>query len=204
MFLRELRAYRASTITWVVSLCSLVVVFMSLYPAFTQDIATTRKVFEQFPDVVMVALNISLASFGTGVISKETTGKTADFLLTKPVTRWAVVSAKLGAALVLLLMTNVVFSGVAYGVASVMADEPFEASTFLLMASTLLLVQLFFLALGALFSVTIPRIKSVVAVSLPTVFTFYIVGMLGDVLANDEVRFITPFKFFETSDIIAR
>lgn len=228
VFLRELRAYRTSTITWVVTLCSLVVVFMSLYPAFTQDIATTRKVFEQFPDVVMVALNISLASFftiygffgyllgfatlagaiqamnlGTGVISKETTGKTADFLLTKPVTRWAVVSAKLGAALVLLLMTNVVFSGVAYGVASVMADEPFEASTFLLMASTLLLVQLFFLALGALFSVTIPRIKSVVAVSLPTVFTFYIVGMLGDVLANDEVRFITPFKFFETSDIIA-
>mgnify|MGYP001477089118 FL=1 len=84
-----------------------------------------------------------------------------------------------------------------------MADEPFEASTFLLMASTLFLVQLFFLALGALFSVTIPRIKSVVAVSLPTVFTFYIVGMIGDVLANDEVRFITPFKFFETSDIIA-
>jgi len=96
------------------------------------------------------------------------------------------------------------FSGVAYGVASMMAAEPFEASTFLLMASTLFLVQLFFLALGALFSVTIPRIKSVVAVSLPTVFTFYIVGMLGDVLANDEVRFITPFKFFETSDIIAQ
>ena len=196
VFLRELRAYRASTITWVVTLCSLVVVFMSLYPAFTQDVATTREVFEQFPDVVMVALNISLASFftiygffgyllgfatlagaiqamnlGTGVISKETTGKTADFLLTKPVTRWAVVSAKLGAALVLLVVTNVVFSGVAYGVATVMADEPFEASTFLLMASTLFLVQLFFLALGALFSVTIPRIKSVVAVSLPTVFT---------------------------------
>lgn len=96
------------------------------------------------------------------------------------------------------------FSGVAYGVASMMDAEPFEASTFLLMASTLFLVQLFFLALGALFSVTIPRIKSVVAVSLPTVFTFYIVGMLGDVLANDEVRFITPFKFFETSDIIAQ
>ena len=228
VFLRELRAYRGSTISWVVSLCSLVVVFMSLYPAFTDDVAATREVLEQFPEVVLTALNISLDTFfsvygffgyllsfavlagsiqamnlGTGIISKETTGKTADFLLSKPVTRGRVVTAKLGAAVVILLVTNVAFAAVSYAIARLTAGEPFSAGTFLLMSSTLLLVQLFFLALGSLFSVTIPRIKSVVAVSLPTVFTFYIIGMLGDVLANDEVRFVTPFKFFETSDIIA-
>ncbi|MBB1515520.1 ABC transporter permease subunit [Tessaracoccus sp. MC1679] len=228
VFLRELRAYRGSTITWVISLSSILVVFMALYPAFTADVAVTRQVFEQFPAVVMDALNISLASFftifgffgyllsfailagsiqamnlGTGIISKETSGKTADFLLTKPVTRSRVVTAKLGAALALLILTNLVFATVAYAVARVMSEEAFSARTFLVMASTLFLVQLFFLALGALFAVTIPRIKSVVAVSLPTVFAFYIVGVVGDVVANDEAWFLTPFKYFETEHIIA-
>jgi ABC-2 type transport system permease protein len=227
VFLRELRAYRRSTITWAVSLSAIVVVFMGLYPAFTEDVALTRQVLEQFPEVVMTALNISLANFftiygffgyllgfailagsiqamnlGTGIIAKEVSGKTADFLLSKPITRTRVVSAKLAAALVMLLITNVIFSAVAYASALAMAEDPFSARTFLLMSSTLLLVQLFFLALGALFAVTLPKIKSVVTVTLPTVFTFYIIAMLGDVLANDEVRFITPFKFYETDYII--
>nr|WP_255422345.1 ABC transporter permease subunit [Tessaracoccus sp. MC1627] len=226
--MRELRAHGRSTITWMVSLTAILVTFMALYPAFTADIAVTREVFEQFPAVVMDALNISLASFftiygffgyllsfailagsiqamnlGTGIISKETSGKTADFLLSKPITRSRVVTAKLGAALALLILTNLVFAAVAFTVASVLSEEGFSARTFLLMASTLFLVQLFFLALGTLFAVTIPRIKSVVAVSLPTVFAFYIVGVVGDVLANDEAWFLTPFKYFETGHIIA-
>lgn len=228
VFVRELRAHGRSTITWIVSLSAILVAFMALYPAFTADVAVTREVFEQFPEMVMDALNISLASFftiygffgyllsfailagsiqamnlGTGIISKETSGKTADFLLSKPVTRSRVVTAKLGAALTLLVVTNLVFASVAYTVARVMSEDEFSARTFLLMASTLFLVQLFFLALGALFAVTIPRIKSVVAVSLPTVFTFYIIGVVGDVLGNDEARFITPFRYYETDHIIA-
>lgn len=228
VFLRELRSHGRSTGSWVLNLSGILVAFMSLYPTFTQDVAVTREVFEQFPEVVTDALNISLASFftiygffgyllgltilagsiqamnlGVGIISKETSGKTADFLLSKPITRSRVVTAKLTAGLVLLIITNLVFASVAYLVARLMSEEGFSARTFLLMASTLFLVQLFFLGLGALLAVTIPRIKSVVAVSLPTVFGFYIVGVVGDVLAEDEAWFLTPFKYFETEYIIA-
>ena len=65
------------------------------------------------------------------------------------------------------------------------------------MASTMLLVQLMFLALGALFAVTIPKIKSVVAVSLPVVFAFYIIGTVGDLLGNEEFRFASPFRYYD-------
>jgi len=59
-----------------------------------------------------------------------------------------------------------------------------------------------FVALGALFSVLIPKVKSVVSVSLPTVFTLYIIGTLGEVLGNDNVRYMSPFKFYDTNYII--
>jgi len=227
VFLRELSAYRKSTIIWCASLSAILIVFMALYPAFTNDVAAARKVLSQFPEALRTALNISLANFftiygfygyllsfailagaiqamnvGTGIISKEVSGKTADFLLSKPMTRARVVSAKLAAALTIIVITNVVFSGVSYLVALTVATEKFAAGKLFLMASTMFLVQLIFLALGALFAVLIPKIKSVIAVSMPTVFTLYIISTLGDVLGNDKVRYLSPFKFFDTNYII--
>lgn len=227
VFLRELNAYRKSTIIWCASLSAILIVFMALYPAFTTDVAATKQVLSQFPAVLRNALNISLGNFftiygfygyllgfavlagaiqamnmGTGIISKEVSGKTADFLLSKPMTRQRVVSAKLAAALAIIIVTNVVFSGVSYLTALMVATEKFAAGTLLLLASTMFLVQLAFLALGVLFAVLIPKVKSVVSVSLPTVFTLYIIGTLGDVLGNDNVRYFSPFKFFDTNYII--
>ncbi len=227
VFLREVKAYRKSTIIWIASLCGLILVFMALYPAFTTDIAATKQILSSFPAALRRALNLSLGNFftiygfygyllgfailagsiqamnlGTGVISKEVAGKTADFLLSKPITRTRVVSAKLAAALAMVVLTNVVFSVVSYLAAMVVAKEPFGAGIFFLMSFTLFLVQLIFLSLGALFAVSLPRVKSVVSVTLPTVFALYIIGTLGDVLGNDKVRYLSPFKFYDPNYII--
>lgn len=226
VFLRELRANRRSTITWTVSLCSILGIFMGMYPAFSGQVDSLYEVLENFPEAIRAAVNIQAETFlsvlgfysyllnfvvlaasiqamnlGVGMISKETTGKTADFLLTKPVRRTGVMTAKLAAALTMLLITNTVFIAASYlAVASV--DEPFSATALVLMALTMLLSQLFFLGLGVLFSVTIPKIKSVVAVSLPTVFAFYIIGAIGDVLENVEVRWASPFRYYDYIHII--
>jgi ABC-2 type transport system permease protein len=60
-----------------------------------------------------------------------------------------------------------------------------------------------FLVLGALFAVLIPKVKSVVSVTLPTVFGLYIVGTLGEVLGQTKVRYISPFRYFDTAYIIS-
>lgn len=221
VFLRELRAYRKSMITWVISLAGIVGMFMSLYPAFEADVQGLNEVLANFPEAIRALVNITPETFlsvlgfygyllsfawlaasiqamnlGVGIISKEVAGKTADFLVTKPMRRSQLVTAKLAAALTVILVTNVVFVTISYAAIAATGAE-FDGGTLLLMASTLLLLQLVFLALGALFSVTIPKIKSVVAVSLPTVFAFYIIGAIGDVLANVELRWISPFRYFD-------
>lgn len=227
VFLRELTAYRKSTITWTISLSLMVMFFMGLFPAFTQDVEATREVLSSFPEAVRSALDISLDNFfsvngfyayllsfailsaaiqamnaGTGVISKEMSGKTADFLLSKPITRVSVITAKLAAALTGIFITDVVFITMGYISASTASKEPFDAATFFVMSSTVFLVQLIFFALGALFAVSLPKIKSVVSVTLPTVFALYIVGMIGDVLENDSARYLSPFKYYDSVYII--
>jgi ABC-2 type transport system permease protein len=227
LFLRELAAYRKSTLTWTVSLAGLVVLFMAMYPGFSSDVEGLKNVLEQFPPAIKAAFNLTADTFltaagffgyvlgfgilagaiqamnlGTGVISKEVAGKTADFLLSKPLTRTRIITSKLLAVFVAIVVTNVVFVAVSYAGIAALAPDEFEPTTILLLASTLFLVQMVFLALGALMGVVIPKVKSVVSVSLPTVFGFYILGALGDVLGNDEVRYVSPFRYFDPQYII--
>lgn len=228
VFLRELVAYRKSTIIWAASMAGMVFLFMvGMYPTFTADVAASKELISQLPPAVLAAFSISLSNFftvfgfyayflsfatvagaiqamnvGVGVISKEFSGKTADFLLSKPVRRSRVLTAKLAAALVSVVVVAVAFSVIAYAGALMAEKTSFSAATFMLLSLTMLLVQLFFFALGALFAVLIPKIKSVVSVSLPTVFAFFIIGTLGELVGNKEVRYLTPFKYFDSLYII--
>lgn len=231
VFLREIRAYRSSTLVWIASFAGLVVVFLvGLYPAFTTDVATTKDLISSLPAAVRAALSISLSTFftiygffayllnftlvaaavqamnlGTGVISKEITGKTADFLLSKPLTRPKVISSKLAAAFSMIVVTSAAFTLVSYLAALVAAgSEPVKAGTFLLIALSFFLIQVFFVALGALFAVLLPKVKSVIAITLPTVFAFFIIGTLGDVLGQEAVRYISPFKYVDPMYVITK
>jgi ABC-2 type transport system permease protein len=145
---------------------------------------------------------VQAMNLGTSLISKEDAGKTADFLLTKPVTRARVLTAKLLAALASLGITDF-FYLIAAGVSARAAStEPFSMKVFMMISLTLFFVQLMFLALGILVSVILPKIKSVIAVSLPVVFAFFIIGVIGSILDNEASRYVTPFKYYDPVYIV--
>lgn len=227
VFFHELRTYRMSTAIWAVSLSAIVLLFLSIFPSFRDDVGSSMKILSSLPLAVREALGISLGTFftlfgfysylftfvtlagaiqamnlGVGLVAKEVSAKTADFLLTKPITRASVISQKLLAGVTLLLLTNVVFVTVAFFAAR-SAEPNFDIATFLLLSTTLLLVQLVFLSVGALIAALAPKIKSVIAVSLPTAFAFFIIGSLGAIIGSTTVRYVTPFKFFDPGYIIA-
>jgi len=226
IYLQELKFYRRSTIIWMLVFAVGIFCYLSLFTAFTSDVTATMKLLENFPPAVRAALGIRLETFftifgffgymltylwlvgaiqamnlGMGILSKEITGKTADFLLSKPVSRFKVLTSKLLAALTLLVATNIIFVIASYFSALVYSKVSFNTGSFVLIASTMFIIQLFFLALGYLISVIVPKIRSVLAFSLPTVFGFFIVGLLDSVLGLDMIRYITPFKYFDTQYI---
>jgi ABC-2 type transport system permease protein len=124
IYLHELKVYRKSTIIWTISLLAVVGLFLSMFPAFAKDAEEFSKLLEGYPEAVRKAIGIELGHFfttlgfysyaftfislcgaiqamnyGTGVISKEIREKTADFLLTKPVTRIRIMISKFLAVL---------------------------------------------------------------------------------------------------------
>jgi ABC-2 type transport system permease protein len=227
ILIHELRAYRKSTIIWTISLIAVLALFMSFFPSFTKDTEEFRKLLEGYPVALREAFGINLDNFfsilgfycyglsfvtlcgaiqamnlGTSIVSKEVREKTADFLLTKPVTRTAVLTNKLLAALISIFITNIVYLAAATLLAYQVATVDFEVSIFILLSLTVFFVQLIFLAIGIIISVIVQKIKSVLTVSLATVFAFYFLGMFSSTSGDGVKRYLSPFKYFDTAYII--
>ena len=165
LYFRELKAYRNSTIIWIVSLSLLVIVFLSMFPSFTKDVEETKNILQNLPPFMASAAGISpnvmfsiygfvswLLTFvtlagavqsmnlGVGILSKEESGKTADFLLTRPISRKSVITSKLLAAFSLILITNIVFCLTTFAMAVVVVDTDFSATTLMLVLGKLFLI----------------------------------------------------------------
>lgn len=227
IFLHELRAYRKSTVVWTVSLVALVALFLSMYPSFSRDADEFKQMLEGFPVELRKAIGLSVDSIatllgffsyaftyiklagaiqamnlGTSILSKETREKTADFLLTKPVTRAQIVTSKLLAALVSLVLTNIVFVTGTLVIAAAVAGNDFSRKELSLVSGSLFIIQLMFLALGIIVSAAFPKIKSVISVSLGTVFGFFIIGMISSTTDDKALRYFTPFNYFDSAYVI--
>jgi len=226
MFLHEMKAYRKSTIIWTCSLITLVVLFLSLFPSFSKEAQAFKEIMKGFPEPVRKAMGLSVDSMssilgfysymflyttlcgaiqamnlGTSIVSKEVRANTADFLLTRPVTRSKIMTSKLMAALTCLVITNVIYLLASSIMVSFVATEKYSYKIFFMISITLFFVQLMFLALGIIISVLIPKIKSVLPISLGTVFAFFIIGMFIATTGDDAMRYITPFKYFDANYI---
>lgn len=227
MFLHELKAYRKPTIIWTVSLITLVVLFLALFPSFSKEADAFKEIMKGFPEPIKKAMGLSVDSIssvlgfysymflyttlcgaiqamnlGTSVVSKEVRDKTADFLLTRPGTRNAIMTSKLLASLSCIVITNVAYLVSASIMVSLVATEKYSYKIFFMISITLFFIQLMFLALGIIISVLIPKIKSVLSISLGTVFSFFIIGMFAATSGDNTMRYITPFKYFDSTYIL--
>ncbi|PFH85824.1 ABC transporter permease subunit [Bacillus sp. AFS088145] len=228
IFLHELKAYRKSTLIWTASLMAIVVFFLSLFPAIAKDYVEFSKVLEGYPEGVRKALGLEIESFGnilgfysyvfiyislcgaiqamvlgTSIISKEVREKTADFLLTKPVTRTKVMTSKIFAGIVSLAITNVFYLVATIMMAQHVKTADYSSKSIILLSVSLFITQLLFFGIGILISVVFPKIKAVLSISLAIVFGFFVVGMVVATDESNAKRFLSPFKYFEPKYIIA-
>ena len=227
IYLQDLRSLRKSVLIWAASLSFVVVFYMALYPTFSKDSRLVAAVMSNLPQSAKDMMGISPETFttmlgfytftltylilcgavqamntGMGVLAKEASGKTADFLLTKPVSRANVLSAKLLAALTALAFTSIVVLAVALLMASSVSAQALDYALFLKLSLPLFFVQVIFAVLGFFIAAIAPKIKAVLPLSLSIVFLFFIIGLIQSALKYKDLRFLTPFKYFDLDYIL--
>lgn len=226
IFLHELKSYRKSIIIWACAMTLLAVVYIFLFKGLENDIESFKAFLNNMPDVIKKSFNILIDSIatlegfysfvfsfvvlcgaiqamnlGTAIVSKEVRDKTADFLMTKPVSRMRIMTSKLLAAFTALVITNLIYLGLTI-FAAVAVVGVFNQKIFFMILLTMFFIQLLFMTIGIMISVIAGKIKSVISVSLSTVFGFYILGSLGSMIGEERVRYFSPFRYFDPVYII--
>lgn len=228
MYLFEVRSLRKSTLIWICAMIGLATLYLSIYPSIVTDADGFRELLGNYPPAVQAILGIDLdtiasvngfysmifsfillcgaiqaMNLGGSVFAKEYRNRTNDFFLVKPVSRSAILSAKLFAAYTVIAVTNVVYLLAVVGIAHLFVSEQFDENLFLLLNLSLLFIQLIFTALGAVISVFFKKIKNILPISLGVVFGFYLIGALLAVGKEEEkLRFLSPFKYFDSSYVL--
>jgi ABC-2 type transport system permease protein len=228
IFRHELSARLKSVIIWSLSIASLIVFFFSIFPAFSEQAAIMNEMLAKFPPQLLAAfglghmdlasllgyfgflfifvqlcLAIQAGNYGFGLVSVEESELTADFLLSKPVSRRQILTSKLLAALTSLTITNLIVWVSTY--ASILlfgSGREYDSSTLILLLLSILIFQLIFLGIGLVISLLVKRVRSVTPYGLGLAFGAYIINGFSGVFGDIKLELITPFKHLDPAYIV--
>jgi ABC-2 type transport system permease protein len=228
IYKHEFKMSLRSVITWSVTLAILIFIFTSIFGSMADGATLLAEAMDKFPPELLTAfgmtnmdmssvlgffalaflfcqvcLAIQAANAGISLLSVEERELTADFLLAKPVRRTQILTSKLLAAFTGLTITNAVVwisSFVFLNIYDNGQDIEYRALVILLLS--IVLFQLFFLAVGMLISLLVKRVRSVTTFSMALVFGLYILNAFSSMMGGSSLEIISPFKQFEANYIV--
>jgi len=227
VFIQECKMNLKNTLLWIVVLCGLGGLLLSFYPIIHSDLENFMAVMDNFPapmkaimgiitenfktafgfysfaqTFTMLFAGIQATNLGVGIVSKESREKTADFLLTKPISRMNILHAKTSASILLLAVTSITYSLIMYIVILSVSSDVVDIGTYLVVSLSFFLLQIIFFSIGLVVSVLAKKIKSVLPVTLGLIFFFYAISAFAITSESDKLRYLTPFQYFKPEYVI--
>ncbi len=226
---RELKAHYKSLIGWSIGMLFMVIAGMAKYGAIATGGKQAIDLFKTFPKPVLVIAGINgldvstvigyfgvlylyillmatihSAMIGAEVISKEERDRTSEFLYPKPISRSKIVTEKLTAAIINIVILNLITTVTSIMTVAFYAKDFSNNNLVLILMAGLFIMQILFFALGSVLAGLFknPKLPSIVATAI--LLGTYIIWVVVDLNANlDFLKFVTPFKYFDASVIIS-
>jgi ABC-2 type transport system permease protein len=227
IYKHEFRTRLRSVVIWSLAVTALVVIYFSFFAVFADQAALLNEMMERFPAemraafgldkmdlstvlgfysfiflLVQLCLAIQAGNYGFGLVSIEESELTADFLLSKPVSRTQVLTSKLLAALTSLTLTNLVVWVSSFAAITLFRGEhEYEPRPLLLLLLSIVIFQLFFLSVGLVVSLLVKRVRSVTPYALGLSFGSYVLSAFSGIFGDVKLELITPFKHIDAASI---
>ncbi len=224
VFFKELKSHSRSLIIWSVALILFVSMAMVKYDAtssvgggMNELIKAMPKAFQSMLGLGYFDINSPIGFFGAtfiylmllgaihgamlgaNILSAEERDKTSEFLMVKPITRNMIVLSKMCAALVIIIIFNVVVSLASIFVVNGYGKggETFTNDILLLMVG-FFVVELIFFFIGFFLSTVLRRSKFAPSLVTSILLITFILSVLADMF--DKVkwfRYFSPFAYFD-------
>ncbi len=223
----EMKSNRKSLLIWSISMALLVISGMGKYTAYTAG-GDSSDIFDKMPhtlkalfgfasfDVktlggfyaflftyIAMALAIHAVLLGSNIVAKEERDKTTEFLMTKPVSRKDILTAKFLSAAINLLVLNAVTLISSLLIVASFDDGSEITSVIIWLSISMLILQVLFLSFGTLLAAIKKKTKTTGSIASGIVITAYFIAKITDL--TDRLNFLnifSPFKYFSYPEII--
>ncbi|MDN6293925.1 MAG: ABC transporter permease [Alkalibacterium sp.] len=229
IFKHEFNMKKKSILIWSFSLMGFLIFYMAFFPALSSDSASFDALISSYPEEILqavgireglsvgslmgfftltygmlqLAVAIQSANYGFAILSEEERELTADFLLSKPVSRKTIYMSKFFAAFLSLLITALFISiGTFIALNVFNGGEQFETMNVVKLLFTIPVFQLVFLSLGMFISLLFDKIRSVLSVSMGLAIGLYVVNSIKGIIDSDVLGYISPYNYFEAGSIL--
>ena len=222
----ELRQSKTSFLIWTASIGFLLATCIFLFPEMKGQMADVTDMFASMGSFT-AAFGMDRLNFGTltgfyavecgnilglggaffaslctvGILSHEEKDKTAEFLLTHPVSRKRIITEKLIAAIIQITAMNIIIYALAIGsIAAVGEAIPLKEISLMHLAYYLLQLELG----GVCFGISAFLRKGSVGIGLGIAVMMYFLNLIANIADVAEfLKYITPFGYCEGADIVS-
>lgn len=222
----ELRQGKTSSLVWTASIGFLLAVCIFLFPEMKGQMDSVNDVFASMGSF-SEAFGMDRLNFGTligfyavecgnilglggafyaslcaaGILSKEEKNKTAEFLLTHPVSRKRIITEKLIAVLIQITAMDIIIYAVSVGsIAAIGEAIPWKEISLLHLAYYLLQIEL----AGICFGISAFFRKGSTGIGLGIASMVYFLNLIANIADIAEfLKYITPFGYCDGADIVS-
>ncbi|NTW61701.1 ABC transporter permease subunit [Candidatus Saccharibacteria bacterium] len=228
IFWRELRFYSKGLVFWCLGMVILIWTSMIKYSTFSAAGQSMTELLAQFPKTIQTIFGmtgfdlskvsgfygvmfmylalmatIHAAMLGSGIIAKEERDRTSEFIFVKPVTRGKVITAKIMAGILSMLVFNIVtlLSSIFF-IYVYSHDVSFVGDIVNLMLGLLCLQMIFFFVGTTTAAISRrPKLSASIASAI-LLFAFILTYLINFNSDFDLLKYLTPFKYFDAKDIL--
>ena len=221
----ELKQGKTSFLIWTVSIGFLLAICVFLFPEMKGQMDGISETFASMGSFT-AAFGMDRLNFGTligfyaiecgnvlglggafyaslcavNILSKEEKDKTAEFLLSHPISRTRIITEKLIAVLIQITALNLIIYALSVGSMTMIGEEiPWKEVNLLHLAYYLLQIEL----AGICFGVSAFLRKGSAGVGLGIAAMMYFLNLIANIAEVAEfLKYITPFGYCEGADIV--
>lgn len=227
IILREMKSIRKSLIIWSVSMIFLIYVGMVKYAGVREAGDSMEEMMSTLPKGMQAVFGIGSLDLtqvsgyyivfflyfavlggvhaimqGSVVLSKEERDKTADFLMVKPIKRHHVVTSKIIASLISVVVVNLVTWISSVVIVAGYNDGPSINGLIKDLMIALLFIQMIYFSVGLLIGALAPSTKKATGLSTGILLGTFIMSVVVDMYSKvDFLEYFTPFKYFDGKTI---
>lgn len=231
IFLRELNANKKALIIWSVCMILFVMMGMQKYEALIasgSSVADFNTIMDSIPKMLQTMWGFSsfdiltpigyfgilfpflllmggihASMLGSNIISKEERDKTIEFLMTKPVSRNKVITAKIMASLTNIVIFNIVTFVTTFITLNNLSTESLLTQV-ILSAIGMFLLQLLFMIIGIGIATMTGNYKKSGSITIFILLSTYFLSLIIDMTGKLEIlNLLTPFKYFDAKYFLA-